>query len=1672
MFEQKSESQIHHVCDPPVSRHRPSSDKSQDISHFLANIYKYIYTSDVISKETVAKLKKSRRGDNSYHEKYLDDLEQAHAQYSRRLKDADALEKHIIQARERAAAAEEFARSNLLEDIGEAYGELGLPPVKSAFRWCVDNSLLKSNSLICPEDYSAGAAQLIKAPKGKCAPGFAKATIAYNMRICRLAKDDGYTVSPETDRRPPEMPESEGTLTLPSTPESIASSSKIPSKTRRPAGATALTGSSRAEVEAALLRLSQRGNFLRNPRFPPHGASRGGKSLLQVTKAPDGEEGTPDQSAPVFLASPSSIIFSQYRVGQVYETTVELRNVTSASRHVRVIPPGTPHFTLGLGKFPGDGGVVAPGMSCHYTVLFAPDSLANFQDCLLVETQDPFPLVVPIEARRPPPVLTLPRVLDCGYCLVGGAKVLELQCSNVGLSGGTFCIMPKKLWPASSLRAVVTASFAELPPFGVSPSLFELQPGQDTVVEVAFFPTAADSFSEVFTVVCDNCQVRDISIQGTGQLVTLQLVSVTGGEEWPMPGELCDFSAQHLVRFGPTNPQCTLQKELVIRNNAHLVLPFRWQIMKPNLQPHLFGERAEPPCSEHHVDTDAAFDISPADGQLLPHQDHRFLLSYRPEELKDYHSVLHLVLMDIPDPPEEHDSDGTLHHLERAANVNDIVVMEIEVKGLTEPRQVLLEPYAILFPGETYVGAAVRKHFKMWNNSKSGIRFQWDRISDCHVVEVKPPAGEIGVSKCCDLELVLIGRMPGPFTCHLPCHIEHCRPGAVLVVQAAFKGPKLSISVPSLDLGLIRLGEQVCSSILVTNSTELDASWMLQECCEMRGPRDAQVTVEPCRGVLPPLSSCTVDVFFKPVACQHFETVLQLAVENGTGCNLLVQADVQSTQVCLLRCQLEIPELFVGVPANGIATLFNQTLLPTRFSWMEQLQGQQASLCMASFSPCTGTLGPNAKLEVAVQFTAHTDVQLTEVAAVCKVEGMREPLLLGIFCKAEKLRISFSLPDGPEEEAQDPSALMLDFGDEVLLKRAVTKRLAITNHTAITAGFTMEAEYFTVPRAPSPPTDEVSRFGHRTSNSRRPLHSLHAKQMEKKAHEDFVSALLAHGKGAAFYIQPASGTLGPYKTQTVDVTAFTSMWGQYRDRLVCKVGDLEPVFVPVTMTVKGCALHFQLMGPQPESQTQGPVVRFGTHVSGGDTISRAIRINNTSHYDIRLDWETFNQERGDMMLLDLLVTYGDPFPLKDPDGNEVLGGGSGSGGNNGASAGGTSASIASESVTEEESNEEEAESCGLKPPRKLISVHVRIHEGNASDYPYCITPRQMVVPAGGSSTVHVSFTPLTLSGSTRDFACLGFGLGFMSLDCEETCCVPGRVERAQGLQLEPLRLDLQANVKAALLCVETEEDKMLEFYAIASDLLLMGTEQGVEEPPAVTTRSFRLRNPLEMPVYFRLSVQPPFCVLPPWPRSSTQSPCDHAREPPYLVLQPRHNLQVKVAFHCSLSLLATPGSPSEETPPTPQLISSVTGGRSLRFHQSLLVEYSNGSIQEVPLCGFLSLPTLHLIPDSLDFGTCYVGQTSVKEVILSNRGRSSSHWAATIESVGGGGSFEVTPSRGVLRPKLPLCSCRHPLQISFTPRDTSEARATVTVQGILGELPVSLQVWGRGSFDEAYVTAD
>lgn len=67
-------------------------------------------------------------------------------------------------------------------------------------------------------------------------------------------------------------------------------------------------------------------------------------------------------------------------------------------------------------------------------------------------------------------------------------------------------------------------------------------------------------------------------------------------------------------------------------------------------------------------------------------------------------------------------SSGVENLEDYSYSVDDVIVLEIEVKGSTEPFQVLLEPYALIIPGESYTGITVKKDFKV----RSALaRFSW-----------------------------------------------------------------------------------------------------------------------------------------------------------------------------------------------------------------------------------------------------------------------------------------------------------------------------------------------------------------------------------------------------------------------------------------------------------------------------------------------------------------------------------------------------------------------------------------------------------------------------------------------------------------------------------------------------------------------------------------------------------------------------------------------------------------------------------------------------------------------------------------------------------------------------------------------------------------------------------
>ncbi|XP_043741751.1 deleted in lung and esophageal cancer protein 1 isoform X4 [Cervus elaphus] len=1466
--------------EPQLLRLRPTSLRTQDISYLLTGVFRNLYTAEVIGQEVSSSLIKARGSEDARHEEFVDQLQQIRELYKQRLDEVEMLERHIIQASARALAEKERAMHQVKVQFLEPF--IKMPPVKTIFRWCVDNELLQKNHLICPNDYYSDPVPFCSAPKGVSVPGYSKPTFSSEKRS--IPKK-------ELTKKPPcRKMSSQSAEETDYTMDSLTWDSSFKAKLRSRA-AVEKTGlpknknwmnhlwvPQRQLERLRLARMENRNRFLRNPRFFPPNTPLGGKSLLFPPKKParigefqDGELEESCADTPVFLAKPSIGFFTDYEIGPVYEMVISLQNTTSTSRHLRVLPPSTPYFALGLGMFPGKGGMVAPGMTCQYIVQFFPDCLGDFDDFILVETQSAHTLLIPLQARRPPPVLTLSPVLDCGYCLIGGMKITRFICKNVGFSVGKFCIMPKKSWPPPSFRAVVTIGFVEQPPFGILPSVFELVPGQAIFMEVLFLPTSLGKAEQTFVIVCDNCQIKELVTTGIGQLVALDLIYISGEKSQPEPGELTDLTAQHFIRFEPENLQSTASKLLIIRNATHVELAFHWQIMKPNLRSLMPGETCSADSIKYQPDRETAFCITPKMGVLSPHADHKFILSFSPQEVS-------------------------------------------------------------------------------------------------------------------------------PFD------------------------------------------------------------------------------IEPSSGQVQPLGECRVSVTLEARRCQRLQTVLELEVVNGAWSHIPVYAEVQEPYVYLRSSQVEVTDLYLGVPTKMPITLVNGTLLPTCFCW-GKLLGLQADVCTVTVSPRHGTLGPSEERQLSLELTAHTLEAVTDLALPCDVSGLREPLVLGISGKPRGLQVAIGVS---KEESEDsapstelwpghPETLLLDFGSAVPLRTRVNRQLFLTNCSPIQTPFTLEFEYFGSP---------VNSLSQKPSPPDMPPALLKTARMQellaKREQWEFMESMLSHGKGAAFFPHLSQGMLGAHQKLSIDLTACANMWGEYWDSLICTVGDLPPAVIPVHMVVVGCPISSQRTTYYTTDQVQRePVIRFGTRVSGGDPVTRILRLNNSSPCDIRLDWETYTPEDREDRLLELLVFYGPPFPLRDHAGNDLLY----------PETPESSGSSWSPSPSESESSHGDtpsAEGSSSAGAPQIISVILQGHEGAPSDHLFTVSPKQVVVPAGGSSTIHVSFTPVVLGPDVlHKVECVGYALGFLSLDDEVERELPGRRRRLQDFAVGPMRLDLHGYVRPAQLSVEWDYDGSMVFGQQASDLIPEQPCAGVLSE-LVTTHHLKLTNATEIPHYFRLLVSKPFSVsqvgasrprAPGWKQEGEEETAARGRQ---LVLHPQENMLVNVSFSLSLELLSYQKLPADQMLPGVDIQQSPSGEKQMVFTQNLLLAYSNQTSQVVPLRAVVAVPELQLSTSWVDFGTCFVNQGRAREVYLMNLSGCRSYWAVLTgqqEPDRDPVAFKVSPSSGLLEARpvnAPPTSVT--LHVSFTARSCDLYESTLVVEGVLGEKPCALRLRGRGSYDERYAS--
>ena len=337
---------------------------------------------------------------------------------------------HLTEARHRAAKEDQSLLLAKDYEYGLEQRKTGLPMDESMLR--LDASLVAEHGLLHPR-------QLLQSVQE-----------ARAARACETKGDlEDMIAAGEAERPPPHYMQSTGArdAMMETKKYVVASTVKSIRQLREQKAAAAAAGlpwpppkkkekdkkaekmtMEQLELEEKVMRRVQAPlAFARNPRFvlPPR------KPVSEAAPQPP-RVANPDMW---ILCKPERVNFTQYEVGGVYEIPLELHNVSALSRRVRILPTTTRFFSVTLISYLGeDSGMIAPGMHAVARVRFAPDSLADFDDVLVVQTEkESFP--VPLTARRSAPSLTLPASLDAGYCFTGGSISVDFGAQNLGGAG-------------------------------------------------------------------------------------------------------------------------------------------------------------------------------------------------------------------------------------------------------------------------------------------------------------------------------------------------------------------------------------------------------------------------------------------------------------------------------------------------------------------------------------------------------------------------------------------------------------------------------------------------------------------------------------------------------------------------------------------------------------------------------------------------------------------------------------------------------------------------------------------------------------------------------------------------------------------------------------------------------------------------------------------------------------------------------------------------------------------------------------------------------------------------------------------------------------------------------------------------------------------------------------
>lgn len=343
-----------------------------------------------------------------------------------------------------------------------------------------------------------------------------------------------------------------------------------------------------------------------------------------------------------------------------------------------------------------------------FKIRFNPSSFAEFDDELTILMEENI-VKIPLLARKEPPNLNLPSVLDCKSCWIGDQRVEVFRVTNTGGEAG-YRFFKQNEEPVQS-------DYIQFENFIISPVEFFLQKGESQEIQVVFRPDREGRIENEVILGCDNQTSASLLLQGGGNMVELGIAAIDENNLEVLQTE----EVYQKIFFKNAVPNQRSVRVLKIRNKTSVQVQYHWSLFKNQKELELNDE-------------EFYFSIQPSEGVFQPDEVVSFEVSLKSSLYYPLFEYANLIIDEIPfesirNPPETLQTQfGSMGEQQGVFGSNStrpsITYFEFELISFSSLCKASVDQAFYVCPGSLHVGEMLRKKFVVRNHSQCDLQFR------------------------------------------------------------------------------------------------------------------------------------------------------------------------------------------------------------------------------------------------------------------------------------------------------------------------------------------------------------------------------------------------------------------------------------------------------------------------------------------------------------------------------------------------------------------------------------------------------------------------------------------------------------------------------------------------------------------------------------------------------------------------------------------------------------------------------------------------------------------------------------------------------------------------------------------------------------------------------------